>query len=147
MWRAPIGTPWFVPALVAVWGPLAASLLWPAAPPPARDVVARAVTVALEEAAKARPGLAGQVEGGAATVAEPSEACTCPPAPLCPEPEECSAERLAAKWGLTWPNFGWSSIVVIFTALRALEGAARAACRRRYGIVRRGVAVPALAHY
>ena len=145
MWRAPIGTPWFLPALLAVWGPLGVSLFRPAAPPPAREVVEQAVAVALEEAAKVRPSAC--VPEAAADPAPPALPAPLAPCTPCPA-ESCTLRKVALEWSLELPDVSWLVLIVVSLATRALESCTRYCWGsfRRDGGGRRRVALPAIAH-
>jgi len=137
--------PWFLPALVAVWGPTLLTVYRGPAVLPAREV-AHALAEAWEEQEDFRAS--SSAVSGAGEAAPP---LTCPPTPCPagpPEPE-CTFKRAASRFTLELPDFGWIGVVLAVLSIRGLEGVFLALWRscRRDGNQRRGLPVPSIAHY
>ena len=130
--------PWFVPSLLAIWGPTLLSIYHGPPALPARDI-AHALAEAWEEEEAVVP---------LAAAPEASGSCSCPPTPPpCPALEDCTLDRWASRWSFTRPDLGWFGVVATVAGLRVLESLLRAVCGRRRSGHPRGVQIPALAHY
>ena len=139
--------PWFVPALVAVWGPTLIAYYRPPAEPPAAEVVAHALEVVVRE----RADLSSLAAAEASPDRVQSETtCTPSPCPVCPEEPLCSPSR--AFWQAVGPSstWGWFSAFVAVLAFRIVEGIFRSFWRllvRSRDVGRRRPALPAIGHF